>query len=37
MEHAEVNASSSGANLQLNKEDNSVNLQFFPLYCSSEF
>lgn len=33
MEHAEVNASTSGASLQSNKEDNSVNLQFFPLYC----
>ncbi|XP_042470132.1 uncharacterized protein LOC122052602 [Zingiber officinale] len=32
MGYAEVNALSSGANLQSNKEDNSVNLQFFPLY-----
>ncbi|XP_042373503.1 uncharacterized protein LOC121967390 isoform X2 [Zingiber officinale] len=32
MGHAEVNALSSGANLQSNKEDNSVNLKFFPLY-----
>ncbi|KAG6522124.1 hypothetical protein ZIOFF_019261 [Zingiber officinale] len=32
MGHAEVNALSSGVNLQPNKEDNSVNLQFFLLY-----